>query len=131
MKKPEIEFSDTTIMGTWKKNLQFPGVFEKVLSYDSFTGNVTKLTRYAAGTVIPMQKVHDYCEEVYVLSGYMIDTAKHVIASEGYYACRPVGMKHGPYEIPVSCTLFEVCYQDPEKTINPKCSLINKGQRNG
>lgn len=124
MRKPEIEFSDTTIMGTWKENSQFPGVFEKILSYDPLTGNVAKLIRYAAGAVIPVQRVHDYCEEVYILAGYMVDTAKHVIASAGYYACRPVGMKHGPYEIPITCMSFEVCYQDPEKPINPYCSLM-------
>lgn len=126
MGKAELEFSDTVIMGTWKENERFKGVFEKALTRDPCTGNVTKLVRYAAGTVIPVQKVHDYCEEVYVLDGYMIDTAKQVIASKGYYACRPVGMKHGPYEIPIHCTLLEMCYQDPCKETDPHCSLVKE-----
>jgi hypothetical protein len=28
----------------------------------------------------------------------------------GFYACRPPGMTHGPYEIPYGCVTFEIRY---------------------
>lgn len=125
MAKPAIEFSDTIVSGDWRPvRGACQGIFEKILAHDPVTGHVTRLVRYGANARIPTTQVHDYCEEVYVLEGYMIDTAKNVTASKGFYACRPVGMIHGPYEIPVHCLCFEVRYQDPEKAADPNCSLL-------
>ncbi len=124
MAKQTIEFSDTLLLGCWRQVSGAPeGISEKILSYDPESGNLTRLVRFAPGVKIPNVQNHDFCEEVYILEGYMIDTGKNVIAPKGYYACRPVGMIHGPYDIPVTCLCFESRYQDPLKPLNPDCSL--------
>jgi hypothetical protein len=38
------------------------------------------------------------------------DLAKKKTFCTGFYACRPPGMKHGPYEIPRGCVTFEIRY---------------------
>ena len=125
MNKPTIEFSDTLVMGEWKQVEGAPkGIFEKILARDPKSGNLTRLVRFASGVSIPDVQNHDFCEEVYILEGYMIDTGKKLTAAAGYYACRPVGMIHGPYEIPETCLCFETRYQDPDKPLDPNCSLL-------
>ncbi|HCL80226.1 MAG TPA: hypothetical protein DIC53_09705 [Synergistaceae bacterium] len=125
MAKQTIEFSDTLLMGEWRQVKGAPvGISEKILSRDPETGNLTRLVRFAPGVQIPAVQIHDFCEEVYILEGYMIDTGKKLTAPAGYYACRPVGMVHGPYDIPVTCLCFESRYQDPEKPKDPNCSLL-------
>lgn len=126
MAKPEMEFSDTLPMGQWRQvKGAGEGIFEKILSFDPETGNLTRLVRFAPGVKIPNVQNHDFCEEVYIMEGYMIDTGKKIVAPQGYYACRPVGMIHGPYDIPVSCLCFETRYQDPSQPLNPDCSLYS------
>ena len=127
MARPEIEFQDTVLLGEWKQVAGAPeGIFEKVLSRDPDTGSLTRLVRFRPGVRIPSVQVHDFCEEVYILEGYMVDTGKKLTAAAGYYACRPVGMVHGPYEVPVLCLCFESRYQDPSRPANPYCSLVQK-----
>lgn len=127
MAKPTIEFTDTLPTGEWRQvEGAEEGVYEKILSFDADTGNLTRMVRFRSGVKIPKVQAHDFCEEVYILEGYMIDTGKNLTAAAGYYACRPVGMVHGPYEIPVTCLCFESRYQDPAKPLNPSCSLLKK-----
>ena len=127
MGKQTIEFSDTLPMGEWEEVKEAgQGIFEKILSLDPDTGNLTRLLRLQGGARIEKTQAHDFCEEVYVLEGYMIDTAKDVTAAPGYYACRPVAMIHGPYVVPVSCLCFESRYQDPSKPLDPACSLMQR-----
>lgn len=54
--------------------------------------------------------LHDFWEEVYIVEGELIDLGKKKTFAKGFYACRPPGMKHGPYEIPRGCTTFEIRY---------------------
>lgn len=124
MAKPEMEFCDSLPLGQWRKVAGAgAGIFEKILSWDPDTGNLTRLVKFCAGACVPDTQTHDFCEEVFVLEGYMVDTAKKITAAPGYYACRPEGMVHGPYEVPVSCLCYEVRYQDPARPLNPNCSL--------
>jgi len=124
MAKPEMEFSDTLPMGQWRQVKGVgEGIFEKILSWDPETGNLTRLVEFGSGVRVPKTQAHDFCEEVFILEGYMIDVAKNLTAAAGHYACRPVGMIHGPYDIPVSCLCFETRYQDPSRPLNPDCSL--------
>lgn len=125
--KQTIEFSDTLPMGEWREVKEAgEGIFEKILSFDPETGNISRLLRLQSGAKIEKTQSHDFCEEVYILDGYMIDTVKKITAAPGYYACRPVGMIHGPYVVPVSCLSFETRYQDPAKPLNPDCSLMKQ-----
>jgi hypothetical protein len=54
--------------------------------------------------------VHDFWEEVWIVEGSLYDIAKEQTFLAGYYACRPPGMKHGPYRIPQGCVTFEIRY---------------------
>lgn len=124
MAKQEMEFTDTLPLGEWRPvEGAGEGIHEKILTWDPDTGNLSRLVKFSAGARVPITQTHDFCEEVLVLDGYMVDTAKKITAAKGYYACRPEGMIHGPYEIPVSCFCFEVRYQDPARPLNPDCSL--------
>ena len=67
---------------------------------------------------------HDFCEEIYVVDGYLKDTNKDITMGKGYYGSRLPGMKHGPYSIPLGCMTMEFRYQDPNKPIDPECSLL-------
>ena len=126
MAKPEMEFSDTLPMGQWRQVKGVgEGIFEKILSWDPETGNLSRLVKFGSGVRVPKTQAHDFCEEVFILEGYMIDGAKNLTAAAGYYACRPVGMIHGPYDIPVSCLCFETRYQDPSQPLDPDCSLYS------
>ena len=56
-----------------------------------------------------------YLEEALLKEEYenckeLIDMAKKETYTEGMYACRPPGMKHGPYQVPVGCITFEIRY---------------------
>jgi len=125
MSKQEFEICDIDLLGTWRQSPgATKGILEKILSYDSETGNYTRILKFPPGTVVDCVLVHDFCEEVFILEGYLYDTDKKLTMKAGYYGCRLPGMKHGPYEIPLGCVTMEFRYQDPGKPINKDCSLI-------
>ena len=55
-------------------------------------------------------QTHDFWEEVYILEGAIYDTVLKKNFTSGMYACRPPGMKHGPWISKEGCTTFEVRY---------------------
>lgn len=67
---------------------------------------------------------HDFCEEVYILEGFLTDVAKKLMMKAGYYGSRLPEMKHGPYDIPLGCVTVEIRYQDPSKPISQQCTLL-------
>ena len=96
-----------------------PGVEQKMLSGSldekARTGARTRLIRFRPGTIAPDVFVHDYWEEVYLLSGRLI-TGCDVRGDGGdvfdapAYACRPPGTEHGPFAAPEGCLFFEIQY---------------------
>jgi hypothetical protein len=52
-----------------------------------------------------------YCEEVLVLSGSLCDLGLKQTFGAGYYACRPPGMVHGPWESAEGCIMLETRYE--------------------
>ena len=46
---------------------------------------------------------HDVWEEVLILEGSFHDLTLGRTFTPGWYACRPPGMRHGPYECPDGC----------------------------
>lgn len=99
MSKPELEFHDT---GSMPWSLQAEGVegmLEKVLASDPDTGDLTRLTRWEPGTDSSSLGVqaHSFWEEVFILDGSIEDLTLHKRFGSGFYACRPPGMKHGPW----------------------------------
>ena len=89
-----------------------PGVEQKVLSgaldETAGVGVRTRLIRFRPGTVVDTQFVHEYWEEVYILSG-AIDVGGTLFTSPGY-ACRPPGTPHGPFRSADGCLFLEIQY---------------------
>jgi hypothetical protein len=125
MAKQEYEICDVDLYGEWRLvEGGFNGTMEKILSYDPETGNYTRLLKFPPQTKVPDLLSHDFCEEVYILEGFLKDEKKNITMKSGYYGCRLPEMKHGPYDIPLGCVTMEIRYQDPTKPIDPKCSLM-------
>ena len=112
MAKPELEFFDHTSI-EWKP-VETPGYssgcYEKILSLDEETGSLTRMIKIEPGARISGTLKHDFWEEVYIIQGELIDTGKKQVFREGYYACRPPGMIHGPFATPSGCICLEFRY---------------------
>ena len=109
MAKPELEFHDTELIPWVPVEGQGPGVYEKILSRDPADGSFTRLIRTEPGVTKPVL-VHDHWEEVYILEGTITDLSLNKTFKAGYYACRPPGMKHGPFKTDIGSMSFEVKY---------------------
>ena len=86
------------------------GMVEKILSFDEATGVCTRLLKFALGVETSEVLVHDFWEEVIILEGDLHDKTLNKTFTSGMYACRPPGMRHGPYAAPRGCMTFEVRY---------------------
>jgi hypothetical protein len=96
-----------------------PGVQERVLSRDDADASdagdntiLTRLARWAPGLDTTAAGVirHGYVEEVYLLEGELTDLTLGQTFVAGHYACRPVGMPHGPYRTSTGCVMLEIRY---------------------
>lgn len=96
-----------------------PGVEQKLLSgsldENAKTGVRTRLIRFRPGTVAPDVFLHDYWEEVHLVSGELTvgcdaDGAGGERFAAPAYACRPPGTPHGPFTSPDGCVFFEIQY---------------------
>jgi hypothetical protein len=111
MSKPKIEFIDCDTEYEWRAvEGDKLGIKEKILSENRDTGNYTRLLKFPPGIETQKTLVHDFWEEVLILEGSLYDIAKKETYLPGYYACRPPGMRHGPYRIPYGCVTFEIRY---------------------
>jgi hypothetical protein len=88
-----------------------PGIVEKILSRDPETGDVTRLLRFDAGVETSETIAHDFWEEVWILEGALVDVGLGRTFTAGMYACRPPGMRHGPYRSPEGALLYEIRYR--------------------
>jgi hypothetical protein len=109
--KPELEFFDTEAL-PWSAVAGEAGVSQRVLAEDAGTGLLTRLVRWEPGlsTAAAGPVAHDYFEEVMVLSGSLHDLRLGQTFGAGYYACRPPGMLHGPWESADGCIMLETRY---------------------
>ena len=62
--------------------------------------------------------MHEYWEEVYLLSGDLtVGNDAEGAGGEAFepntYACRPPGAAHGPFKSERGCVLLEIHYYDP------------------
>jgi hypothetical protein len=103
--KPALEFFPASSV-EWAE--VSPGVHERVLARDGDL--LTRLLRWQPGFESAEPAVHEYVEEVYILSGAMYDTTLERTFSAGDYACRPPGMIHGPWTSQDGCEMLEVRY---------------------
>ena len=82
-------------------------------------GNRTRLLRIQPGTFSTKPFVHDYWEEVYLVSGDLIvGNDENGNGGQSFdpntYACRPPGTYHGPFKSESGCVLLEVHYYDED-----------------
>ena len=113
MPKPEREFFPVSdVEWTPAMGGLVPGLSERILATDPDTGAASRLLRFEPGTDTRAAgpQVHTFWEEVYILDGVLHDLTLDQTFRAGTYACRPPGMRHGPWVAPQGCTTFEVRY---------------------
>jgi len=116
--KQHREFFDALSEDGWQAVDGFDGIETKVLSgnFDDGAGAVTRITRWTAGTVSPEPSVHDWCEEVFIVSGTLsIGTPENeeTVLAPGTYAVRPPHVPHGPFFTRDGCVMLEFLYYPP------------------
>lgn len=98
-----------------------PGFTQLILASDidetARRGSRTRLLRIAPGAFTTAPFVHDHWEEVFLFSGDLIvgndDQGQGGEASKSYtYACRPPGVRHGPFSSRGGCLLVEIHYYE-------------------
>ena len=123
IEREHLEFHTVNMEEGWEVPLGYPsGIQQKILSghldEESKCGSRTRLLRFQPGTFTTAPFVHEYWEEVYLLSGDLIvgndeqGNGGESFAS-GTYACRPPGAFHGPFKSVNGCLLLETHYYDP------------------
>lgn len=110
MPKKEKEFFDPIVIARKRSAVFLQGAFEQVLSKDDETGDLTQILTIEPGIENEEVLIHDYWEEVFILEGEAIDKRLNKTFIAGMYACRPPGMKHGPYAYPKGCKMLEFRY---------------------
>ena len=121
--KEHKEFHALDMNEGWHVPPGYPdGIEQKILSgaldEEGKRGSRTRLLRFAPGVFTTEPFVHDYWEEVYLVSGDL--TVGNDANGEGgeafdpnTYACRPPGAYHGPFKSNGGCVLLEMHYFDP------------------
>ncbi|HEY7743678.1 MAG TPA: cupin [Burkholderiales bacterium] len=98
-----------------------PGIEQQILAgrldEKAKRGHRTRHLRFAPGVYTTEPFVHEYWEEVYLLSGDLIVGCDRngrggVKFAPNTYACRPPGTPHGPFKSDGGCLLLEVHYYD-------------------
>lgn len=114
------EFKTVDMELGWETPPGYPsGIQQKILSgsldEQRNSGNRSRLLRFAPGVYTIKPFVHDYWEEVFLVSGDLIvGNDEKGEGGESFrpftYACRPPGVHHGPFKSIGGCVLFEIHY---------------------
>lgn len=109
----------------WASPPGYPsGIKQRILAgkldEEGKVGNRTRLLRFDPGVYTTKPFVHDYWEEVYLVSGDLIvGNDEQGEGGEAFapntYACRPPGAHHGPFKSEGGCVLLEIHYYDQDK----------------
>lgn len=111
--KPEHEFFPVDSVEWTRVPGDAEGLHERILVSDpAAPAAVTRLLRFDPGcdTTPNGVQVHDFTEEVYIVSGSFTDLTLDQTFAAGTYASRPPGMRHGPWRSDEGCMTFEVRY---------------------
>jgi hypothetical protein len=118
--KGHLEFHTLDMKGGWHHVPGYPpGFHEKILAglldEKNKRGNRTRLLRIEPGAFSTKPFVHEYWEEVFLLSGDLIvgndAQGKGGEPFSNYtYAVRPPGVYHGPFTSKAGCLLLETHY---------------------
>ena len=122
--KQHREFYQVDLSKGWETPPGYPaGIQQKILSgkldTENRRGGHTRLLRFLPGTYSTKPFVHDYWEEVFVISGDLIvGNDEQGRGGEPHYAntycVRPPGVPHGPFKSETGCLLLEQHYYDPQ-----------------
>jgi len=120
--KQHKEFHLLDMTEGWVTLAGYPsGIQQKILSgaldEQARRGSRTRFLRFQPGVFTTKPFVHEYWEEVYLVSGDLI------VGNDEYgrngtsfqpntYACRPPGVHHGPFKSETGCLLLEIHYYD-------------------
>lgn len=117
------EFHTLDMSSGWEVPKGYPaGIQQKILSgaldEENKRGSRTRLLRFDAGEFTIKPFVHDYWEEVFLVSGDLtVGNDEQGNGGEAFapytYACRPPGAFHGPFKSEKGCVLLEIHYYDP------------------
>jgi hypothetical protein len=122
MKNPKLhdEFRAVDMTAGWETPPGYPaGIQQKILSgsldEQAWTGNRSRLLRFSPGVYTTKPFVHEYWEEVFLVSGDLtVGNDENGKGGESFqpltYACRPPGVHHGPFKSEKGCVLFEIHY---------------------
>jgi hypothetical protein len=117
------EFHTLDMNAGWEVPLGYPsGIQQKILSgaldEENRRGSRTRLLRFLPGVYTTTPFVHEYWEEVFLVSGDLtVGNDDKGNGGERFapftYACRPPGAYHGPFKSEKGCLLLEIHYFDP------------------
>ena len=102
------------------------GLIEQLfLAIDEATGDYTRLTRFKAGadTAEFGPQVHDYPEEIFIVSGQLYDQAFDRWLTAGDYASRPPGEVHGPFRAKTDCLVLDCSYPS-QRILEPDAAKV-------
>ena len=118
--KAHDEFHTLDLTSGWEEPPGYPaGLQQKILSGEldevAKTGSRTRLLRFAPGVYTTAPFVHEYWEEVFLVSGDLyVGSDGNGEGGERFephtYACRPPGVYHGPFRSESGCLLLEIHY---------------------
>jgi hypothetical protein len=123
--KEHKEFHTIDMDSGWELPPGYPpglNVYQKILAggldENAKQGSQTRLLRFGPGVFTTKPFVHDYWEEVYLVSGDLtVGNDEQGLGGEAFapntYACRPPGAFHGPFKSENGCVLLEIHYYDP------------------
>lgn len=121
--KAHLEFHALDLDAGWEAPPGYPpGIHQKVLSgaldETAKRGCRTRLLRFAPGAFTTEPFVHDYWEEVFLVSGDLwVGNDAQGRGGERFgpmtYAARPPGAWHGPFRSEGGCLLLESHSYDP------------------
>ena len=120
--KEHKEFHPVDMDEGWHVPPGYPdGIQQKILAghldEENRVGTRTRLLRFAPGVYTTTPFVHEYWEEVYLVSGELIvgndeNGEGGEVFGPNTYACRPPGAYHGPFKSETGCLLLEIHYYD-------------------
>jgi hypothetical protein len=126
IQKEHKEFYTVDLSTGWETPPGYPeGIQQQILTgyldEKNKRGFRTRHLRFAPGVYTTAPFVHDYWEEVYLVSGDLIvGNDENGNGGRSFppntYACRPPGTLHGPFKSEHGCLLLEVhIYDEPPK----------------
>jgi len=118
--KPHLEFAGVDLASGFTVPPGYPSGFKEKILAGSLDeqhrkGSRTRLLRIEPGAYSTAPFIHEYWEEVYLLSGDLIvgndDKGRGGEKFTGpTYACRPPGVYHGPFKSEGGCLMLEIHY---------------------